>query len=95
MQVAASASIIGSDDLLKSSYGWNKLGVATVVGTGGYSGHDSTTIAWAFPNLKFMSKTLLNFGPLSMSRYLPTSSPGSNLSRAISCKPKTSNGTFI
>ncbi|KAI1054364.1 hypothetical protein LB505_014140 [Fusarium chuoi] len=58
MQVAASASIIGSDDLLKSSYGWNKLGVATVVDTGGYSGHDSTSIAWAFPNLKFIVQDL-------------------------------------
>lgn len=31
MQVAASASVIKTDDLLKSAYDWNKLGEATVV----------------------------------------------------------------
>lgn len=76
MQVAASASVIKTDDLLKSAYDWNKLGEATVVDVshckelyslkftdisqiGGSSGHDSTTIAQAFPNLKFIVQDLL------------------------------------
>ncbi|KAJ4161734.1 hypothetical protein NW765_009819 [Fusarium oxysporum] len=58
MQVAASASVIKTDDLLKSAYDWNKLGEATVVDIGGSSGHDSTTIAQAFPNLKFIVQDL-------------------------------------
>ncbi|KAF5641289.1 sterigmatocystin 8-O-methyltransferase [Fusarium sp. NRRL 25303] len=37
---------------------WNRLGEATVVDIGGSSGHDSTTIAWAFPNLKFIVQGL-------------------------------------
>ncbi|RKK23548.1 hypothetical protein BFJ67_g17116 [Fusarium oxysporum f. sp. cepae] len=58
MQVAASASVIKTDDLLKSAYDWNKLGEATVVDIGGSSGHDSTTIAQEFPNLKFIVQDL-------------------------------------
>ncbi|RKK94328.1 hypothetical protein BFJ68_g15204 [Fusarium oxysporum] len=58
MQVAASASVIKTDDLLKSAYDWNKLGEATVVDIGGSNGHDSTTIAQAFPNLKFIVQDL-------------------------------------
>ncbi|EWZ33287.1 hypothetical protein FOXYS1_5079 [Fusarium oxysporum] len=58
MQVAASASVIKTDDLLKSAYDWNKLGEATVVDIGGSSGHDSTTFSQAFPNLKFIVQDL-------------------------------------
>ncbi|KAF5987166.1 methyltransferase [Fusarium coicis] len=58
MQLAASASVIKTDDLLKSAYDWNKLSEATVVDIGGSSGHDSTTIAQAFPNLKFIVQDL-------------------------------------
>ncbi|EXL42274.1 hypothetical protein FOCG_15622 [Fusarium oxysporum f. sp. radicis-lycopersici 26381] len=58
MQVAASASVIKTDDLLKSAYDWDKLGEATVVDIGGSSGHDSTTFSQAFPNLKFIVQDL-------------------------------------
>ncbi|KAF5612322.1 sterigmatocystin 8-O-methyltransferase [Fusarium subglutinans] len=42
----------------KSAYDWSKLGEAAVVDTGGSSGHDSSTIAQAFPNLKFIAQDL-------------------------------------
>ncbi|KAF4473356.1 Sterigmatocystin 8-O-methyltransferase [Fusarium agapanthi] len=58
MRVAALASIIKTDDLLTSAYDWSKLGEATVVDIGGSSGHDSSTIAQAFPNLKFIVQDL-------------------------------------
>ncbi|KAF5546441.1 methyltransferase [Fusarium napiforme] len=58
MQVAASASVIKTDDLLKSAYDWNELGEATVVDIGGSGGHDSTTISQAFLNLKFIVQDL-------------------------------------
>ncbi|KAF9761724.1 hypothetical protein IL306_003740 [Fusarium sp. DS 682] len=58
MQVAASASVIKTDDLLKTAYDWEKLGEATVVDIGGSSGHDSTTIAQTFPKLKFIVQDL-------------------------------------
>ncbi|KAF4445637.1 Sterigmatocystin 8-O-methyltransferase [Fusarium austroafricanum] len=58
MQVAAAASALKADDLLKSAYDWNKLGEATVVDVGGSSGHDSTTLAHTFPNLKFIVQDL-------------------------------------
>ncbi|KAF5549287.1 peptide transporter PTR2 [Fusarium mexicanum] len=41
-----------------SAYDWSKLGEATVVDIGGPSGHDSSTIAQAFPNLKFFVQDL-------------------------------------
>ncbi|KAF4333372.1 methyltransferase [Fusarium beomiforme] len=58
MQVAASASVIKTDDLLKMAYDWNKLGEATVVDIGGSSGHDSTTISQTFPSLNFVVQDL-------------------------------------
>ncbi|KAJ4244805.1 hypothetical protein NW762_014383 [Fusarium torreyae] len=58
MQVAASASAIKTDDLLKSAYDWNKLGEATVIDIGGSSGHDSAHIAQKFPKLRFVVQDL-------------------------------------
>ncbi|CVL04233.1 uncharacterized protein FMAN_14676 [Fusarium mangiferae] len=50
------ANIERSDKL--QTYDWKRLAEATVVDIGGSSGHDSTTIAWAFPNLKFIVQDL-------------------------------------
>ncbi|KAI1022293.1 hypothetical protein LB504_007656 [Fusarium proliferatum] len=56
------ANIERSDKL--QTYDWKRLAEATVVDytgisqIGGSSGHDSATIAWAFPNLKFIVQDL-------------------------------------
>ncbi|KAF5020320.1 hypothetical protein F66182_7696 [Fusarium sp. NRRL 66182] len=58
MQVAASASAVKTDDVLKSAYDWAKLGEATVIDIGGSSGHDSVHLAQSFSNLRFVVQDL-------------------------------------